>query len=72
MSNLDKARAHSTDAKLTRAVVAMLDTLGKHYPELEALPDSKVVALEVRLEAAVRTAFDIREAERQGAKHGDQ
>ena len=71
MGNMEKASVHSaTDPRLTRAVVDVLDTLGKHYPELDTLPDRKVMGLQVKLEDAVRTAFDIREAERRGPKDG--
>jgi hypothetical protein len=68
-----KARGHSaTDPRLTRAVVDVLGTIERHYPELEDLPDNRVMALEVRIEQAVRAALDIQVAERQGPKHADQ
>jgi hypothetical protein len=53
-------------------VVDVLGTIERHYPELEDLPDNRVMALEVRIEQAVRAALDIQVAERQGPKHADQ
>jgi hypothetical protein len=67
----DKARGHSaTDPRLTRAVVDVLATLERHYPELRGLPDNRVMALQVKLEDAVRSTFDIQVAERGEQRHG--
>jgi hypothetical protein len=70
MANTEKAHAHTTDVRLTACIVDVLGAVERHYPELEDLPDRKVVSFQVRVEEAIRTAFGIEGAARQGVKHG--
>ena len=59
MNEQNQAKAKGpNDPRTAQAVVAMLDSLSRVYPELEALPDEKVMGLEVRIETAIRVAFD--------------